>query len=271
MRKYLIKLIVWLNAIGVDLIKGRIALTEIPETFKQYRYLKRQNSNHRDKWQIEFSVPCFDDRLAAGGVATGHYFHQDLLVARRIYVRNPEKHVDVGSSVQGFVSHVAAFRDIEIFDIRPIVNKTSGITFIQRDIMKRDELFTNYTDSLSCLHALEHFGLGRYGDDIDIDGYVKGFEVLKNMLKPNGILYLSVPIGKERIEFNGHRIFSLRRLYELFVNDFELVGFSYVNDSGDLILDVSNFETGLVDNFGLNYGCGIFELKKRISDQTTGI
>jgi hypothetical protein len=31
-----------------------------------------------------------------------------------------------------------------------------------------------YCDSLSCLHALEHFGLGRYGDPIDPRGHEKG-------------------------------------------------------------------------------------------------
>ena len=30
-------------------------------------------------------------------------------------------------------------------------------------------------DSISCLHALEHFGLGRYNDPLDPNGHLKGF------------------------------------------------------------------------------------------------
>ena len=37
-----------------------------------------------------------------------------------IYAARPEKHVDVGSRVDGFVAHVASFREIEVFDVRPI-------------------------------------------------------------------------------------------------------------------------------------------------------
>jgi hypothetical protein len=207
-------------------------------------------------------MPCFHDREAFAGVATGHYFHQDLLVARRIHERRPIKHVDVGSSVEGFVAHVAVFREIEVFDIRPIVNKTRGITFIQKDIMESDDNLKEYTDSLSCLHALEHFGLGRYGDPINATGYIEGYKVLHEMLKPGGMLYLSVPIGSERVEFNGQRVFSVRRVYELYKDDFELVCFSYVDDMGDLIENVHNIEDGIENNFGLTYGCGIFELRK---------
>ena len=37
------------------------------------------------------------------------YFHQDFVVARKIFERNPRLHIDVGSRVDGFVAHVATF------------------------------------------------------------------------------------------------------------------------------------------------------------------
>jgi len=61
-----------------------------------------------------------DDRFDQSGTASGHYFHQDLLVASRIFINNPEKHVDIGSRIDGFVAHVASFREIEVFDIRSL-------------------------------------------------------------------------------------------------------------------------------------------------------
>ena len=59
-----------------------------------------------------------NEKFADSGIASGHYFHQDLLVARKIFQHNPQKHVDIGSRTDGFVAHVATFREIEVFDIR---------------------------------------------------------------------------------------------------------------------------------------------------------
>src|SRR4029079_3682989 len=105
-------------------------------------------------------------------------------------------------------AHVAVFREIEVIDIRPTDSKVSNITFLQDDLMDPKLVLNDYCDSLSSLHALEHFGLGRYGDPIDADGYIKGFVALSSMLKQGGVLYLSVPVGRERIEFNGQRVLS---------------------------------------------------------------
>lgn len=118
-----------------------------------------------------------------------------------------------------------------------------------------------YCDSLSCLHSLEHFGLGRYGDKISSTGYIKGFESMSKLIKKNGIFYLSVPIGCEIIQFNSHRIFDINTITQLVNNNFDIVDFSYVDDKGkffknqiDVILKNKNLQ--------LKYGCGIFELRK---------
>ena len=197
----------------------------------------------------------------AAGTAKGHYFHQDLHVARKIFRRSPRRHVDVGSRVDGFVAHVAAFRDIEVFDIREL-DSLPGITFTQHDAMN-DELPPAYTDSVSCLHALEHFGLGRYGDPMDYYGHVKGLANLVRVLEPGGVLYLSVPIGPQRTEFNAHRVLAPRYVLELAdQHSLSLIGFSYVDDLGDLHADVEVDDVGLDSHFGCTYGCGIFEFRK---------
>lgn len=238
-------------------------MRNMPVTVKEFRTFSAQNSRAEDKWPLKFSSPCLHDRSDAGGVASGHYFHQDLLVTRRIYERSPKRHVDVGSRVDGFVAHIAVFREIEVLDIRPMAASVQNIKFRQADLMNPPEELTEYCDSLSCLHALEHFGLGRYGDPIDAEGYRKGFAALSKMLAQGGILYLSLPIGRERVEFNGQRVFSIRRVAELYEADFELVAFSYVDDRGDLFENADVTEDGMNNDLGLEYGCGIFELKKR--------
>ena len=120
------------------------------------------------------------------------------------------------------------------------------------------------TDSLSCLHAIEHFGLGRYGDPLQYEGHLRGLANLRRMLKPGGTLYLSTPISrKQRIEFNAHRVFRLPYLLNLFAGTFDLKSFSYVGDDENLYLDADPACSEARDTFGLRFGCGIFELIAR--------
>ncbi|MEI7815199.1 MAG: DUF268 domain-containing protein, partial [Coriobacteriia bacterium] len=194
---------------------------------------------------------------------SGHYFLQDLLVARRIQLSEPTLHVDVGSRIDGFVAHVASFRDIEVFDIRPMSAEIPGVRFTQVDLMAPlpDE-FVGYCDSLSCLHALEHFGLGRYGDDVCYDGHLHGLENLHRILKTGGTLYLSVPIGPQRIEFNAHRVFSVDYLLSHLTECYRVSRFSYIDDKATLHENAPLAAPEVANNFGCNYGCGIFELTK---------
>ena len=194
----------------------------------------------------------------------GHYFHQDLLIAKKIYQNGPKKHVDIGSRIDGFIAHVAVFREIEVFDIRGIESDVENVVFKQSDLSARDFDLKNYTDSISSLHAIEHFGLGRYGDPIDVNGHIKAIENIWKCLKPGGVFYFSVPIGAQRIEFNAHRIFSVNYLLDLFSEKYDLLSFSFVDDAGDLILNqpIDKCEE-IKSNFGCNHGCGIFELRKK--------
>ena len=124
--------------------------------------------------------------------------------------------------------------------------------------MRTDTIPEGICDSISCLHALEHFGLGRYGDPLDPEGHLKGLRSLTKLLKPGGTLLLSVPIGDERIEFNAHRIFSPSTIYNLLYDNFTLVEFSYIDDTNNL---VGNTEISKV--LDINYGCGLFHFSKK--------
>lgn len=209
--------------------------------------------------------PCIWDLTDNAGVAVGDYFNQDLFVAQRIFKNNPIRHIDIGSRVDGFVAHVAAFREIEVLDIRPLVSSVINIKFRQCDFMGEipEELLGAF-DSVSSLHAIEHFGLGRYGDKLDPGGWRKGIENLGRLLKPDGRLYFSVPIGPMRIEFNAHRVFSVRFLCEYFSRMYNIESFSYVDDAGIMHPNIAlEGNPGMDCEFGCKYGCGIFELRKR--------
>lgn len=197
---------------GINPLQLLHALRGLPAFISDWREFRRNY-----KGPVEW-MPHLRDRFEEGGFTRSEYFWQDLLVARSIAEAKPEKHVDVGSRVDGFVGHVASFRQIEVLDVRPITTSISGIVFHQCDLMELTSLpgmnGLGYCDSLSCLHALEHFGLGRYGDPINSLGYSQGLSNMARLLRPGGTFYLSTPVGRERVVFNAHWVFDPRTIVQ---------------------------------------------------------
>jgi hypothetical protein len=72
--------------------------------------------------------------------------------------------------------------------------------------------------------------------------------------------YFSVPMG---IEFDAHRVFSLPYLLDLIDERYDVKMFSYVDDAGEVHIDVPTHGDGAEESFGLRMGCGIFTLQKR--------
>ena len=102
---------------------------KLPQLVRETPALRRDRKRfevqrHQSQFAAEFPMGkpyrVFGERRQPAGAASGHYFHQDLLVARDVFARNPTRHIDVGSRVDGFVAHVASFREIEVVDIRPL-------------------------------------------------------------------------------------------------------------------------------------------------------
>ncbi len=114
---------------GINPLQTIMAFKGIPIYYKNRKLLKRQEKYASEKFPFSMPYPCLGDRFNNAGKATGHYFHQDLLVARRIYQNNPSLHIDIGSRIDGFVAHVASFRNIEIIDVRPLAYKIPNVTF----------------------------------------------------------------------------------------------------------------------------------------------
>lgn len=241
---------------GIDLRKLFASLRGIPRYLREYFHYRLHYAG-----QLEF-VPCLHDWYEEGGTTKSEYFWQDLLVARKIFTANPQVHVDIGSRVDGFVAHVASFREIEVFDVRPITAQIPGVIFKQADLMNSLEGMAGYCDSLSCLHALEHFGLGRYGDPIDPSEFVRGFVNMAKLVKVKGVFYLSVPIGVDRVEFNANRVFDPRVIVALANNNsLQLTEFVVIQQGGK-VTDISLNELRLDDLAMQRYALGIFTFVK---------
>lgn len=226
-----------------------------------YRHLReyRRLEQHGFPFSATNLEPILTDFRAAAGIARGHYFHQDLWAARKIVARAPKHHVDVGSRIDGFVAHLLTVMPVTVIDIRPLENDVDGLRFVRADATRLDMFASASVESLSSLHAIEHIGLGRYGDSIDPNGWSKALSELNRILAPGGRLYLSVPIGKQRLCFNAHRVFRPRTIIEA-CTGLQLVSFSAVDDSDRLVQDAS---PDAFDNAQL--ACGLFEFTKALT------
>jgi hypothetical protein len=147
-----------------------------------------------------------------------------------------------------------------VLDIRQQPALIPNVEFAQCDIMGTlPDRLVGAADCVSCLHTIEHFGLGRYGDPLCFDGYLSGLANLFRLVSPGGTLFLSTPIGPERIEFNAHRVFATDTISRLLLARSHIRRFSYVDDAGVLHENVSLESVDARNNFGCQYGCGIWE------------
>jgi SAM-dependent methyltransferase len=259
----LIRLHKILSGIGINLIRF-LNIRYLPWYIKNYLIFKKKNFYFRDSLNYNnYFFPVLGEHKELSGSVIGHYFSQDLLVASYIHKSKPIKHVDLGSRIDGFVAHVASFRKIEVLDIRSNKIQHKNIIYKKKDIMSIGSKLNNYCDSLSCLHTLEHFGLGRYGDKIDPQGHLKGFENLIRILKPNGKFYLSFPISNHnKVFFNSERTFNPKEILKWIEGKtykLKIIKFDYIDDNERIYLNADINSSRLKS---VNYGCGIYTLKK---------
>jgi SAM-dependent methyltransferase len=228
----------------------------IPYFLHTFRKYQRLNRNPSFRISMRRLFPILSDRDAGAGVAEGHYFHQDLWAASKIFECAPRRHIDIGSRIDGFVAHLLVFMPVTIIDIRPLDSKIQRLSFIRDDATKLAHIGSDSLESLSSLHAAEHFGLGRYSDSIDPSACFDFMNALQRVLAPGGRLYFSVPVGHQRVEFNAHRVFAPQTIIDSFPQ-LRLLSFSFVGDDGSLYRDGELAAAGRCD-----YGCGLFEFTK---------
>lgn len=177
-----------------------------------------QRLNRRPNFAIRerYMWPVIADRYAPAG-RIGNYFWQDLWAAKAVIRSGAKKHFDIGSRLDGFIAHLlAAGIDVTMIDIRRFPGDVEGLRTIVDDATTLRQIPDESIESMSALCSLEHFGLGRYGDAVDPEACFKCFENIQKKLKKGGRLCISLPIGKERVEFNAHRVFYAATVAECF-------------------------------------------------------
>lgn len=228
---------------------------EFAATFQEFERRSR-SLGQRFPMHWEDCLPCLDDATGTTGFDR-HYVYHLSWAARVIAEDPPDIHVDIGSLVY-FPTILSAFVQVEFYDFRPadlhLDNMVSaaadltGLPFADRSIR-----------SLSCMHTVEHVGLGRYGDPLDPEGDRKAMAELQRVIAPGGSLLFVVPIGAPRIVFNAHRIYGYGQVVEAFP-ELELAEFALIPEDprrGGLIRHADPALAGLE-----RYGCGCFRFRR---------
>jgi hypothetical protein len=240
----------WLGLLGDS--RKILSLRYLPGFFEDWRTYKRLSGSER--LQKSESFPCLSDRTTHTPFDP-HYFFQSVWLSRRLANILPETHIDIGSSI-AMVAVVSAYVPTIFIDYRPLnVNIDNMIPIAGNSLSL--PFADNQLNSLSSLHVIEHVGLGRYGDQLNPHGSQLAAQELVRVLAPSGRLYVSVPVGRERTQFNAHRVFNPSTVRTMFA-DLKLVSFGLIDDDGHLSQPADLSSAAVCE-----YGCGLFEMTKK--------
>lgn len=219
---------------------------------------KKKNSN-RFKASIFDFYPISQDKTKET-IFDRHYVYHPAWAVRVVKEINPTFHIDISSTLH-FCSMLSAFIPVKFYDYRPASLNLDGLETHHGDLIKLP-FEDSSVESISCMHTIEHIGLGRYGDPIDSDGDIKASKELKRVVKSGGSLLMVVPVGEPRIEYNAHRIYSPYQILDMFVDDnFILKEFAFIpqrNEDGSI---VRNAPINSADKSC--YACGCFWFIKK--------
>lgn len=240
-------------------VPGARTISALAYRLRRRRQIRQQffhlhDTTKEQRFELDWTnrnLWLFDNTQSTG--FDRHYIYHPAWAARILAETKPAVHVDMASTL-AFCSLISAFVPMRFYDYRPAQLALSNLECGHADLTAL-QFADNTIESLSCMHVVEHVGLGRYGDPIDYDGDLKAIAELKRVVAPGGTLLFVVPIGQPCIQFNAHRIYSYRQVINAFT-DFELKQFALVPDDpkvGDLVIDASE---ALADK--QSYGCGCF-------------
>lgn len=191
--------------------------------FKYLRNMKWYVSDLKDFMKIKEDkksqkilslMPYIKDKSESHGIDYV-YFLQDAWVALKIFNINPERHVDVGSSLKT-MSIISQKIPVTFVDIRRTDVELEGLKYVKGSIIELP-FNSKSIKSLSSVCVIEHIGLGRYGDKIDPEGDKKAAQELQRVLKGGGDLFVTVPVDKESgVRFNAHRTYTRATVLSLF-------------------------------------------------------
>lgn len=217
-------------------------------------YISYRSKDKQKRFPIPFlaSMPILFENTPFTRFDT-HYVYHTAWAARKVKEVGASSHTDISSSLY-FSSIVSAFMPVKFYDYRPAKLNLSGLSSEAANLTNL-HFEDNSIESLSCMHTVEHVGLGRYGDRIDPEGDMEAAKELQRVVAKGGSFLFVVPIGKPKIQFNAHRIYSYDMVMSMFPK-LTLKEFSLIPDNA--------IDKGMIYNASKEqsdrqiYGCGCF-------------
>lgn len=249
-------------------------ISKVRDDFYLYRQKQKRIEENRKSFQQFSALPLvgetrfqieFDENKFIQSEATKEtvfdrqYIYHTSWAFKTVLKIKPEIHTDISSSLY-FIGMLSVIQKTNFFDYRPaplvLDNLKCGFADLTNLPFDSDSI-----ESLSCMHVIEHIGLGRYGDTLDYNGDIKAISELKRVVKKGGNLLFVVPIGNiPKIIFNLHRIYTHEQIISYF-EDFDLKEFNLIPEDEK--------DGGIVINPGKellnrqNYACGCYLFTKK--------
>lgn len=141
---------------------------------------------------------------------------EQAFAAKMISRKAPKSILDIGSN-RHFVNGLLAAFKVTTLDVRTRSKLFPNETLLVGDAKKFD-LPDNSFDLVLSLSAIEHFGLGRYGDELDLQADTLAVKEMIRVLRPGGWLVFTTEIHRAKtvIRFNADRIYSREHITSWF-------------------------------------------------------
>ncbi len=250
------------------IIKDKISkhFERLNELRSDYRRVRKQYFDFKNKSKEigrEFEINWKERWLITGENTnvtrfSAHYIYHPAWAIRIVKKINPKFHIDISSTLS-FCSMLSAFIPVKFYDYRPANIHLSDLESGKADLTSLP-FESNSVESISCMHTIEHIGLGRYGDEIDPNGDMKAIKELQRVVRKDGSIIFVVPIGKPKIIWNAHRIYSYDQIVNYF-KGFELKDFYLIPDNATEKSPIENAKKEDADK--QSYGCGCFWFIKK--------
>jgi hypothetical protein len=216
-----------LNQTDANTNMNKVAPRNMPEKFVQEFTMNKQIPIY--DWYIDETVQtsvAWDDAMMAeytnkftlknledenvnlDGYCASHLIYKALGTVDNL----SEKNVCIVGSQKPWIEFICLLKQVKsvtTVEYNPPVCNHPDIQIISYDeFVNSSQVY----DIIISYSSIEHSGLGRYGDDIDPAGDLNAMEAFYNHLIPNGLLFLGVPVGKDAVVWNAHRIYGNIRL-----------------------------------------------------------